>query len=74
MNRHLPAADVGVFDSGEVVYVAPLPEGPIVVLSDTAAAAWRTIASDSASSPGDEAELDRYRRAFAEAGLIVEEG
>lgn len=36
-----PAQHVGVEDRGDVVYVAPLPDGPIRVLEGVAALIWQ---------------------------------
>ncbi|MCS3841777.1 hypothetical protein [Microbacterium sp. AK031] len=41
MTRFVQAADVGVIDDGIRVFAAALPDGPIVVLADIAAAVWR---------------------------------
>ncbi len=41
------AARVGVEDVETEVYVAALPDGPIIVLRDAAALIWREIVGDS---------------------------
>lgn len=41
MTHFAPAPDVGVIDDGIRVFAAALPDGPIVVLADIAAAVWR---------------------------------
>ncbi|MFC4139877.1 MULTISPECIES: PqqD family peptide modification chaperone [unclassified Microbacterium] len=77
------AADLGVLVSDGIVYVAPLPEGPIMVLTDAAAEVW--LVADGAA-PGSVAarlaarrgvteaeaapDADRYLRAFTDAGLL----
>ena len=40
MSGYRPAATVGVVEQDTLVYVAPLPDGPIVVLEGGAAAIW----------------------------------
>ncbi len=50
MTRLRPAAGVAVIDTGDVVYVAPLPEGPIVVLDGVAAAIWAEATSGQRST------------------------
>lgn len=43
---------VGVVDGGELVYLAPLPDGPIVVLEGIGAVLWR-LAIDEGESERD---------------------
>lgn len=40
MTRLAPATGVAVVEEGSIVYVAPLPMGPIVVLDGVAAVVW----------------------------------
>lgn len=42
MMRMRAADAVGVIDDDTVMYVAPLPDGPILVLDEVSALAWRT--------------------------------
>ncbi|MDQ0613757.1 hypothetical protein QF046_001398 [Microbacterium sp. W4I4] len=58
------AANVGSVDENGIVYAAVLPDGPIFVLTDDAAAAWRAVAR------ADAAE-DRYVAALVDAGLLT---
>ena len=55
--RYRPAPDIGVIDLDGVVYIAPLPDGPIRVLDDVAGAIWRT-----ACTPGSEPVAERVAR------------
>ncbi|UWF77901.1 MULTISPECIES: hypothetical protein [Microbacterium] len=77
MRRYRIARDVGVLDAGERVYVAGLPEGPVVILDGPAVTAWRAAVgsqpADAAAVVADAAEIQRYTAALAEAGFIVEE-
>jgi hypothetical protein len=75
MSRLRPAANVGSLELGEMVYAAPLPEGPIVVLDGGAAAIWlaactgprETIAERVASMTGATVtEVGRYAEAFVD--------
>lgn len=36
-------ANIGVIDDGDAIYVAPLPDGPILVLRDVSAMVWREV-------------------------------
>lgn len=76
MNRFRIASDVGVLDTQERVYVAHLPDGPIVVLEGPAAGALRVAVGSegaAAESSVDRAEHERYTAALLDAGFIVEE-
>lgn len=53
MSRYRPCADVGVVDRDDGVYVARLPEGPIIVLSGTAAVVWRSACAAGEGEPAD---------------------
>lgn len=41
--KFVPGPRVGVVDAGDAVYVAPLPDGPILILRDVSAVAWRGV-------------------------------
>lgn len=45
MTRERVAAHVGAVDAGEAIYVAALPDGPILVLEGVSAVAWRGLAA-----------------------------
>jgi hypothetical protein len=81
-----PAQHVGVEDHGEVVYIAPLPDGPIRVLEGVAALIWRaacagpshTIAPrvlfDVADPPADASDMiESVVSELRMAGLLVVE-
>lgn len=53
MTRYVVADRVGVVELGDDVYVAHLPEGPIVSLTGTAAIVWRAALDDSAHDVAD---------------------
>lgn len=61
------AADVGVVDADDAIYVATLPDGPILVLSEEAAVTWRAA---SGAIPADRAD-ERYVSALVDAGLLT---
>ncbi|GAA3930466.1 hypothetical protein [Microbacterium soli] len=61
------AENVGVVEEDGLVYVATLPDGPILVLSDDAAAAWRAAGA----AAGSDRETEDYVAAFIEAGLLT---
>lgn len=83
MTRAEVAADVGFFDDGDRVYAARLPRGPIIVLADAAADAWRsaigtTPATDAtpatvehANGQASEEDAARYLHAMVEARLLT---
>lgn len=53
--RLVIADDVGVVEQDGTVYAATLPDGPIFVLVDEAAALWRRVAAAEPVSPrGDD--------------------
>lgn len=87
MSRLRPAPRVGSIEVGEVVYAAPLPDGPIFVLEGGAAAIWaaacsgprETIAERVASMTGvGVGEVTGYVESFVEdllqRGLLVLDG
>ncbi|MCE4027822.1 MULTISPECIES: hypothetical protein [unclassified Microbacterium] len=69
MNRYRPAADVGVIDQDDAVYVARLPQGPIVVLAGTAAVIWRAACDAGAGTVAHRAagSVDRDSAAITDA-------
>lgn len=85
MMRHRPAAGLGVVEANSVVYLAPLPEGPIIVLDGFSAAIWlaacsgpaETIAervADEHGLPADEirAASQGFLLDMVERGLLVD--
>lgn len=76
MTRYRPAADVGVIDQDDEVYVARLPQGPIVVLAGTAAVIWRAACDAGAGTVAERAagSIDQDSSAIAEAvdGFIAD--
>lgn len=66
------AKDVGAVEQDGLVYVASLPQGPILVLSGAAADIWRRV---SAGGEVDRAvELDdEHVSALVAAGLLIME-
>lgn len=87
MSRLRPAPGVGVIEVGDVVYAAPLPEGPIFVLDGGAAAIWtaacagprETVAERVASMTGaGVGEVTEYVESFMEdllqRGLLMPDG
>lgn len=48
-----PAADIAVIQEAEVVYIARLPDGPILVLEGAAALIWNGACSGSRESLTD---------------------
>lgn len=73
------AHDLGVVSRDDVVYLAPLPDGPILVLTGAAAEVWTAaqncpqdqIAARLANS--DAAALTpQYIATFLEVGVLVE--
>jgi len=67
--RYRPAADVGVIVHDDAVYVARLPQGPIVVLAGTAAVVWRAACGEGEGTVAERAagSVDRDSSAIAEA-------
>ncbi|MDR2997210.1 MAG: PqqD family protein [Microbacterium sp.] len=77
------ATDLGVTVRDDVVYLAPLPEGPIMVLTDAAAEVWlvadgaprdeivvRLAARRGSAEPEAAPDAERYLKAFTDAGLL----
>ena len=64
------APNVGAVDEAGVVYAAVLPDGPILVLTDGAAEAWRWATGTDDRVP---AGLDGYLAALIDAGLLTAE-
>lgn len=86
MSRIRIAELIGHEQEGDAVYVAPLPDGPIFVLEDSAIAIWEAIAGDGidalarrvGEAAGADAEAVRedvadFVRALVDRGLLVEE-
>ncbi len=84
MAQLVPGPRVGVVDDGDAVYVAPLPDGPILVLRDVSALAWRGVCAADvdemvrrvAQATGEAvADIDADLRAFVDElrarGLLV---
>ena len=84
MSAFRPAPGVGFIEQGGMVYAAPLPDGPIVVLDGGAAAIWvaacdgprRTIAERVAAATGAELaevrpHVDAFLDELLERGLLV---
>lgn len=65
------AKHVGVVEQDGVVYVAALPDGPILVLSDAAADSWRAVSSRGEGGPPVDLEDDGYIEALLAAGLLT---
>jgi hypothetical protein len=74
-----PARDLGIVSRDRVVYLAPLPAGPIMVLTGAAAEVWAAaqncpqdeVAARLADS--DAAALTpQYIATFLEVGVLVE--
>ncbi|GAA1762312.1 PqqD family protein [Agromyces humatus] len=83
MTRLRPAAGVGTLESDGTVYVAPLPDGPIVVLEGIAVLIWGeacggdrdTIAdrvAEATDAPPDEirAHVDAFVADLVARGLL----
>jgi|GEM_PF-2122133 len=66
MTRYRPAPEVGVIDQDDAVYVARLPEGPVVVLAGTAAVVWRA-----ACDPGEGTVADRAARSVDQDSTTI---
>lgn len=79
-----PADGVGVIDTDSVIYAAPLPDGPILVLDGPSALAWRTaclvgieaVSGAVADATGETAEvvapyLDEFLDDLVARGLLV---
>lgn len=84
MTRLRVADRVGVVEEGEVVYVAPLPDGPILALDGTAGVIWRVALKHPRTSiarfvarrvgvrPDDiAAEVDRFVEDLIARGLLT---
>lgn len=65
--RAVQAENVGAVDEGGIVYAAVLPDGPVFVLADDAAAAWRAVTAPEPTTDPDEG----YVAALADAGLLI---
>lgn len=87
MSRLRPAPGVGAIQVGEVVYAAPLPDGPIFVLDGGAAAIWtaacdgprETVAERVASMTGVgvgevAADVEKFVEELLQRGLLVLDG
>lgn len=87
MSRLRPAPGVGSIELGDVIYAAPLPDGPIFVLDGGAAAIWaaacdgprETVAERVASMTGvGVGEVAAYVETFVDEllqrGLLVLDG
>lgn len=85
MTVYRPASRVGVEQREATVYVARLPDGPIIVLEGTAALIWMEACSSAprtiAERVGDHvdrgaaeiaAEIDRFVRDLVAQGLLRE--
>ena len=62
------AADVGVVEHDDRIYVARLPEGPILVLTGEAAAVWRAATAGVQPAPDID---DENVRALLAARLLT---
>jgi len=74
MTRFAQAPDVGVIDDGIRVFAAALPDGPIVVLADIAAAVWRAAPGRDLRSLATQLVSDgvcTQESASADAGLFT---
>jgi hypothetical protein len=76
--QHDPLA---VWDSGEVIYLAALPKGPITVLEGTAAVIWREAMAGPLEAAADRVasatglESEQIRGSVDEfVGLLVAQG
>ncbi|SFR90868.1 Coenzyme PQQ synthesis protein D (PqqD) [Microbacterium sp. cf046] len=80
------ADGVGIEVDGDVVYAAPLPDGPIMVLQGVAALIWTVsaglergdVAGVVAERTGADvasirADIDAFLREMLERGLLVED-
>jgi hypothetical protein len=81
-----PAAGIHVIDDGDVVYVARVPDGPIIVLSEIAGVIWREACDvERASVPRRVAEataqpattirgdVERFIESLLREGLMTDE-
>jgi len=72
VTQYRPAAEVGVIDRGDVVYVARLPQGPMIVLAGTAAVVWRAACTAGEGSVAQRAALDVDQDASAISTAVDE--
>jgi len=61
------AEDVGVVEHEGIIYVSNLPDGPIFVLTDEAAAVWRSVGGPRPLGP----DQNDYLKALVAAELLV---
>ena len=84
MSRLRPASGIAHVDQGDIVYAAPLPEGPILVLDGGAAAIWvaasdgpresiveRVAASTGAAAADVRADVEAFVEELLRRGLLV---
>lgn len=67
MTRVVRAEETGFVDDGGCIYVAALPEGPIVVLTEGAAEAWRRTPRNI----NDDEPVDDYVGVLVDLGLLT---
>lgn len=65
--RFAIAPDVGFVERDGVVYAASLPDGPIFILADEAAGAWRFVTQAQTVAP----DVEGYLHALVDAKLLV---